>query len=376
MIDYNSFLKWEDLDRDVIKVKRLYVDITEDVIAGLLLSQIIYWHLPSKKGKSKLRVNKNNSYWLAKGRNDWWEECRITARQFDRAIDIIAEKGIIEKNVFRFNGSPTVHIKLIPEVLMEHVNSILRKRENEHEKPENLDDYESVNSNLHNGKLDINNNVKTLTKTTTKNTTETKIFDGNPPSTISLIENDTDQNPIKDNRLNKELEVQAELVSPNNDEDELNFAVSKSHLGKESKRKNKIKEKFKEKEISDITARYTKERVMSDKGNVNQPKLKEVRRSSVTIIAYFVELYKEHFGGNPLVDNKKNRSLMKKMIDHYGYETVEKMIEYLFNDWANIKRSYNVKSSCPNISILWGWKDTIYENIKHWVEYDDDDISF
>ncbi|MCL0049734.1 hypothetical protein M1N04_01385, partial [Peptococcaceae bacterium] len=128
-ITFQDFLAWEKADKDVIKVKRLYIDITGDIIAGLLLSQIVYWHLPGKNNFSKLRIKKQDQLWLAKGRNDWWEECRITARQFDRALKILINKGLVEKKIFKFNGTPTTHIRLIPEKLMEYVNSFLGNRE-------------------------------------------------------------------------------------------------------------------------------------------------------------------------------------------------------------------------------------------------------
>jgi len=62
----------------------MYIDIAEDIIAGLLLSQIVYWYLPSKQdGKPKLRVKKDGEYWLAKNRvTTGGDECRIKPRQF------------------------------------------------------------------------------------------------------------------------------------------------------------------------------------------------------------------------------------------------------------------------------------------------------
>ncbi len=188
---FERFLQWEEADLDAIKVKRLYVDITGDIVAGLLLSQIIYWHLPSKRGKTKLQVLKEGQLWLAKGRADWWDECRISARQFDRAIEILAEKRIIEKRTFRFNGSPTVHIRLVSDQLLGYVNSILRNGENEITPPNDdleVGFHESVNSispigdihitkNVNSispfGDVHVTKNVKTLTETTTETTTET-----------------------------------------------------------------------------------------------------------------------------------------------------------------------------------------------------------
>lgn len=38
----NQFLLWEVRSRDSIKVKRCYIDVAQDLEAGVLLSQIIY----------------------------------------------------------------------------------------------------------------------------------------------------------------------------------------------------------------------------------------------------------------------------------------------------------------------------------------------
>jgi len=107
-----QFIAWELASHDTLDVKRCYVDIAGDLVSGILLSQIIYWHLPNKEGKSKLRVQHKGDYWLAKKREAWWDECRITAKQFDRASAILKNKGLIEIGLFKFNGAPMKHIKL------------------------------------------------------------------------------------------------------------------------------------------------------------------------------------------------------------------------------------------------------------------------
>ncbi len=109
----DNFLRWESASRDTIDFKIIYVDVAGDIISGLLLSQIVYWNLPAKNGSdTKLRVFKSDRYWLVKTRNDWFDECRITAKQFDRAIGILESVGVVECKVMRFNGSPTKHIWL------------------------------------------------------------------------------------------------------------------------------------------------------------------------------------------------------------------------------------------------------------------------
>jgi hypothetical protein len=191
-----QFIAWELSSHDTIEVKRCYVDIAGDLVSGILLSQIIYWHLPNKEGKSKLRVQHKGDYWIAKKREAWWDECRITAKQFDRASAILKNKGLIEMQVFKFNGAPMKHIKLNWDSLIlvldkllniaditQRVKSILPKGED---------------GNLPKGKIHLDETVKSLTETRNKeyitkttttdtainNTNENKVSNTNPSSSI------------------------------------------------------------------------------------------------------------------------------------------------------------------------------------------------
>lgn len=154
----SELFQMEHFSRDSFRVKRVYVDAAEDLIAGILLGQIIYWNLPNEHGKSKLRVVKKNQLWLAKGRSDWWDEIRITPKQFDRAIKILKEKNFVQVEKFKFNGAPTLHIKLNLPVVTQAVNSILTKGEN---------------PNAPKGEMELDQRVNSLTEITTEITTET-----------------------------------------------------------------------------------------------------------------------------------------------------------------------------------------------------------
>lgn len=114
-MDLKEFLLWEQATRDCIDVKKIYVDMADDLVAGILLSQIVYWNLPDKEGKTKLRVKKDGQLWLVKGREDWWDECRINPRQFDTAFKKLLDQGLVEKKVFKFAGNTRVHIRIIWE---------------------------------------------------------------------------------------------------------------------------------------------------------------------------------------------------------------------------------------------------------------------
>lgn len=113
--DFTKFLLWERSSRDSLEVKRVYVDMAGDLVAGIVLSQIVYWHLPARDGGSRLQVRKDGHFWLAKGRTDWWAECRVSPKQADRALALLEGRGVIEVRLFRFNGSPTKHVRLVPD---------------------------------------------------------------------------------------------------------------------------------------------------------------------------------------------------------------------------------------------------------------------
>jgi hypothetical protein len=183
------------------------VDIAGDLIAGTLLSQIVYYYgLPERGQTQKLRIFKDGYYWMAKGREDWKDEIRVTPKQFDRASSILERKGLIHIEKFKFNGSPTLHLRLDFETynreltkwketyvgengalpnrkmdLPQTVNSILPKGENPTSPNGNNDLPQTVNSILPkgenptspNGNNDLPQTVKSLTVTTTGTTAVT-----------------------------------------------------------------------------------------------------------------------------------------------------------------------------------------------------------
>ncbi len=115
---FESFLLWERSSRDTLEVKRCYIDMAGDLVAGIVLSQIVYWHLPSREGRTRLRVKRDGHLWLAKGRADWWDECRVSPKQADRALALLEDRGLVEVRLFRFAGAPTKHVRIVPEAFL------------------------------------------------------------------------------------------------------------------------------------------------------------------------------------------------------------------------------------------------------------------
>lgn len=126
MMTFDQFIKWEAASKDTIDFKRVYAHMAGDALAGLMLSQIVFWHLPSDKtGETKLRVEKDGNLWMAVPREDWFEAICVTARQADRLISQLSETcqndagdtrlPLVEAKLFKFAGTPTPHIRLLHE---------------------------------------------------------------------------------------------------------------------------------------------------------------------------------------------------------------------------------------------------------------------
>lgn len=189
-----EFHGWEASTRDTIDFKKIYADVAGDTLCGLALSQIIFWNLPNKEGNSKLRIVKDGYEWLAISRAEWWEQTRLTARQVDtilgklcknnpekirsgdgkKLLDVftpmpekLEDQPIVVKRLYRFNGSPMLHLRLNYPRLFHLLNHFL-------EAPAVNPYYESVKSNSQDGEVDIADSVKSLTETSSKTTTEEK----------------------------------------------------------------------------------------------------------------------------------------------------------------------------------------------------------
>jgi len=105
--------------------------ITGDALAALLLSKIVYWFRPGKTGRKKTRVVKDGRDWIAKKRKDWDNECCLSERQFDRAIKILKDQGLVETKVYKFAGDPQTHISLNGDVFMEKLTNYHNNKTNE-----------------------------------------------------------------------------------------------------------------------------------------------------------------------------------------------------------------------------------------------------
>lgn len=193
-----DFIFWEQSSRQTIDFKMVYVDIAGDLIAGLLLSQIIYWNLPSNKGDSKL-TNSQNKKLLVKRRSDWYEEIRISEKQYDRAISILENLKLVRvenhKSKF-YEGATVPHIELRSRRLIILLNIQSRKLE--------FPKGQSSNSPKVNPRIDRKVNAidtETTPKSTTKITKEKSVVPKNEAEEEikSLLEKDIQLNSSSPN---------------------------------------------------------------------------------------------------------------------------------------------------------------------------------
>lgn len=102
----------ERFAEDAFRVKRAYIDAAGDLVAGILLGQLVYWFMPDHQGRRKVTLERDGDFWLAKGRGDWWDEIRISPKQYDRAIKILEDKGFVTLDRTHFQGKNLTHIRL------------------------------------------------------------------------------------------------------------------------------------------------------------------------------------------------------------------------------------------------------------------------
>ena len=82
-----------------------------------ILTQIIYWHLPTKDGGSRLRAKRGE--WLCKGYSDWESECGVKPKTARNCIDRLSASGLVQKSRFKFGGITQLHVRLNWEKLFE-----------------------------------------------------------------------------------------------------------------------------------------------------------------------------------------------------------------------------------------------------------------
>ncbi|MVN88793.1 hypothetical protein GO986_18805 [Deinococcus sp. HMF7620] len=111
-VDFNSFLAWEMASSDTIDLKKIYCDVAGGLNPGLLLSQLLYWRMPSRYNPTKLTINREGRRWLAKADKDWYAEIRLSKEEALTARRILEARNLITCKVWKYAGITTNHISI------------------------------------------------------------------------------------------------------------------------------------------------------------------------------------------------------------------------------------------------------------------------
>ena len=102
---------------NIITVPRIFVELTGDYNTAILLNQIIFWSDKTKRTDGL----------FYKTYKEWEDEIYLTEYQVRRSVKKLKELGIVDTELKRANGSPTVHYRYNEAAAIE---SILKKLKN------------------------------------------------------------------------------------------------------------------------------------------------------------------------------------------------------------------------------------------------------
>jgi hypothetical protein len=131
---FEIFSSLEKESKESIILKKLYVRICDDdLIAGLILSHIVFWFGNNPDGNPRAKHKHEGRTCIVRQRNDWWDECCISPKQYDRAINVLKERGFVDVEIHKssFHKWETAHFIFINESkLMEAVDADLKRQQN------------------------------------------------------------------------------------------------------------------------------------------------------------------------------------------------------------------------------------------------------
>jgi hypothetical protein len=145
---------------NVLTIPRVFIAITGEINAALLLSQCIYWSDKS-----------NNEFgYFYKSYREWQEEIGLTQYQVSRAAAKLAGMKVLKVIRRKAHGAPTLHYKIDFEML---TNLIMKKLDNQET---SQSDYEETQQS------DYQETSQSLTETTHKTTQKSTEGAAKPPT--------------------------------------------------------------------------------------------------------------------------------------------------------------------------------------------------
>lgn len=96
-----------------ILIDRITLEMVGDLASAAVLSRLRYWFSPSKKsGQQRTVIRHDGKTWVARTKDEWWEECGVTEKQIERISKELIKHNLVEVKYFRFNGLRMMHWSL------------------------------------------------------------------------------------------------------------------------------------------------------------------------------------------------------------------------------------------------------------------------
>lgn len=113
--------------------------------------------------------------------------------------------------------------------------------------------------------------------------------------------------------------------------------------------------------VEEAVAAATERSIAARERRGSTKRRKEPQKNANTALARFSELFTETFGGVAPIELAKDRALMKKLVEHHGYETVVSWMEWMFRNWAVMRRECKL-TGVPTIGMFFGFRGYLQEH--------------
>lgn len=199
-MNFSNHLQERASQEKKIHASFAHIDMCDgDIVAGILLSQIVFWFTPNKEGAHKITIRRGPDLWLAKKDSDWKDEIRLSVDQARRARSLLVKKGLIKCETHKFKGVPQVHIKIMEDAYM----AAYEKAVKDIAAPNPLGPEPDSDSGQNPSPLGLEPE-SLLSEITAKNTTETTA-PGKPGPPLSLQPEENTKNDV--------LQIKTEFLS-------------------------------------------------------------------------------------------------------------------------------------------------------------------
>jgi hypothetical protein len=103
---------------------KCYLDLTGDLVAGMLLGKIIEYQ---QENQSEIKISKEGEYWIAVDHAYWWNECRLSCFELNKKLDMLSQMGFISIGVW---DNKKNHIVLNWEVIINGLKELEKDLKN------------------------------------------------------------------------------------------------------------------------------------------------------------------------------------------------------------------------------------------------------